>query len=304
VSGDRLRLLVIVPFLNEAEHLATFLASLDAQERRADRLLLIDDGSTDGSSATAARFAAVRPYARVLRRPPRPPERDRLVAAQELRAFNWGLERADVPWDVVGKLDADLRLAPDAFATIERKFLAHPRLGIAGTYLSHVGPDGVLARQRCPDGHVEGPTKFYRRSCLAEIAPLPTHLGWDTVDETRAQMCGWRTASLAPPGGDTIHLRRMGSYDGVLRGYQRMGVAAWAYGAHPLHVVAAAANRLLDRPAPLCAAAYLAGYVRAAARQAPRGETELRTRVRRAQLERLRGALTRQRATGIEGGCQ
>jgi glycosyltransferase involved in cell wall biosynthesis len=294
VSGERLRLLVIVPFLNEAEHLATFLASLDAQERRPDRLLLIDDGSTDGSSETTARFAAARPYARVLRRPPRPPERDRLVAAQELRAFNWGLQQADVSWDVVGKLDADLRLAPDAFATIERAFEADPRLGIAGTYVCQVGADGVLERQRCPEGHVEGPTKFYRRSCLAEIAPLPTLVGWETVDETRAQMRGWRTASLAPPGGDTVHLRRMGSYDGVLRGYQRMGLAAWAYGAHPLHVVAAAANRLRDRPVPLCGAAYLVGYVKAAARQAPRGESELRAHVRRAQLARLRRVLARQ----------
>jgi biofilm PGA synthesis N-glycosyltransferase PgaC len=289
VIAHRLRLLVVVPFLNEAEHLATFLASIDAQERLPDHLLLVDDGSTDGSSETAARFVAARAYARLLRRPPRPPDRDRLAAAQELRAFTWGLERADVAWDVAAKLDADLRLATDAFAELERRFLADPRLGIAGTFVSQLQRDGSLGRQRCPDGHVEGPTKFYRRECLADIAPLPAIVGWETIDETRAQMRGWRCASIAPSNGDTVHLRRMGSYDGVLRGYARMGLAAWSYGSHPLHVLAAAANRLRDRPAPLCAAAYLVGYLRAAAARAPRAEAELRAYVRRAQLARLRG---------------
>jgi glycosyltransferase involved in cell wall biosynthesis len=293
VSADRLRLLVVVPFLNEAEHLPTFLASLAAQERPPDRLLLVDDGSTDGSSEFAAEFAAMRDYVRVLRRPPRAAERDRLVAAQEFRAFEWGLGQADLPWDIVAKLDADLWLAPDAFATVERAFAADPRLGVAGTYVSQRDARGALVRQRCPAGHVEGPTKFYRRACLAEIQPLPAIVGWETVDETRAQLRGWRTASVAPRGGDTIHLRRMGSYDGVLRGYGRMGLAAWGYGSHPLHVAAAAAHRLLDRPAVLCGAAYVVGYVRAAAAGAPRGEPELRAYVRREQLRRLRAALTR-----------
>jgi biofilm PGA synthesis N-glycosyltransferase PgaC len=298
---ERLRLLVIVPFLNEAEHLPIFLASLEAQQRLPDRLLLVDDGSTDGSSELAASFSATETYARVARRPPRGPERDRLAAAQAWRAFCWGLERADAEWDVVAKLDADLRLSPGLFAEIERRFLAHPRLGMAGAYLSQLGRDAVPRRQPCPAWHVEGPNKFYRRACLEQISPVPAILGWDTIDETRAQMRGWRTEAIAVPAGDPVHLRRMGSYDGVLRGYRRMGVAAWAYGSHPLHVLAAAANRLGDRPAGLSGAAYLAGYVCAAVRRAPRGEVELREHVQRAQLVRLRRALTRERATALEG---
>jgi hypothetical protein len=298
VNAGRLSLLVVVPFLDEARHLPTFLDSIAAQERPPDRLLLVDDGSTDGSTELATRFAAERDYAFVLRRPPRPPERDRLVAAQEFRAFEWGLGQADADWDVAAKLDADLQLPPDAFAAIEQALLADPRLGIAGTYVSQYDDRGTPVRQRCPAGHVEGPTKFYRRACLEEIQPLPAIVGWETVDETRAQMRGWRTASVPLRGGDTIHLRRMGSHDGVLRGYRRMGLAAWGYGSHPLHVLAAAAHRVLDRPAVLCGAAYLAGYARAAVAGAPRGEPELRAYVRRAQLRRLRGAAFGTRGRG------
>jgi hypothetical protein len=75
-----------------------------------------------------------------------------------------------------------------------------------------------------------------------------------------------------------------------------MGLAAWGYGAHPLHVLAAAARRLPDRPAGLCGAAYVLGYLRAALRRAPRGEAELRAYVRRAQLRRLSSMLSDGRA--------
>ena len=47
MSGS-LRLVVVVPFLDEADHLPVFLASIEAQQRPPDELLLIDDGSTDG----------------------------------------------------------------------------------------------------------------------------------------------------------------------------------------------------------------------------------------------------------------
>jgi poly-beta-1,6-N-acetyl-D-glucosamine synthase len=292
---ERLRLLVIVPFRDEAEHMPTFLASMAAQLPAPHRLVLVDDGSTDGSTQLAARYAAERPYARVARRPPRGPERDRLATAQAWRAFCWGLEHAGAEWDVVAKLDADLRLSPGLFGQVERRFRAEPGLGMAGVYLSQLGPDGRLHRQPCPPGHVEGPTKFYRRSCLEQISPIPAIVGWDTIDETRARMRGWRTAAIELPAGDPVHLRRMGSHDGVLRGYRRAGWAAYAYGAHPLYLLAAATVRLRHRPAIACGAAYLGGYAAAALRREARAEPEVRARQHREQRKRL-AALLRRRA--------
>jgi glycosyltransferase involved in cell wall biosynthesis len=40
----RLRLAVVVPFLDEERHLGVLLSSLEGQRRRPDRLLLVDDG--------------------------------------------------------------------------------------------------------------------------------------------------------------------------------------------------------------------------------------------------------------------
>jgi poly-beta-1,6-N-acetyl-D-glucosamine synthase len=290
MSGS-LRLLVIVPFRDEAEHLPSLLASIAAQRRPPDELLLIDDGSTDGSAECAARFAAEHRYARFERRPARGPQRNRLADAQELRTFVWGLERAGIQWDVTAKVDADVCLSASLFAEAERRFLADPRLGMTGAYLSQVGPDGTLRRQRCPADHVEGPTRFYRRACLEQISPIPAILGWDTIDETRARMRGWRTRAIELPTGDPVHLRRMGSREGVLRGYRRAGRAAYSYGSDPVYLLAAAAVRLRDRPVVACGAAYLAGYCAAAVTRAPRAEPDARAYQRRAQRARLAARL-------------
>jgi biofilm PGA synthesis N-glycosyltransferase PgaC len=295
MTQERLQMTVVVPFLNEEDHLPILLDSVAAQERAPDLLLLVDDGSDDRSAAIARRFAGEHRYARLLQRPRRHRDRDRMARAHEWRAFTWGLARAADPWDVAAKLDADLHLAPALLAEMERRFLAETRLGIAGAYLFQPGSDGRLVRQRCAPGHVEGPNRFYRRECLAAISPVPPIIGWDTIDEVRARMCGWETRSFEVRGGEVVHLRRVGSYDGILRGYRRAGWAAYAYGADPRYLVASADARLRDRPLVACGAAYLGGYAAAALRGEPRAEPEVRARLRREQRVRL-SALARGRA--------
>jgi biofilm PGA synthesis N-glycosyltransferase PgaC len=287
MSAGRLHMLVIVSFLDEARYLPILLDSVAAQERAPDRLLLVDDGSADDSAAIARAFAGRHPFAHLVQRPARRSERDRMARAHEWRAFTWALAGASGPWDIVAKLDADLQLPPDLFAAMERRFIADPRLGIAGAFLSQRMGDDRLVRQRCPAGHVEGPNRFYRRACLEAISPIPPILGWDTIDEARARRGGWTTKSFALGGDDVIHLRRVGSHDGVLRGYRRAGWAAYAYGAHPAHVIASAAARIGDRPVGACAGAYLGGYAAAALRREPRAEPETRALVRREQRSRL-----------------
>jgi poly-beta-1,6-N-acetyl-D-glucosamine synthase len=279
-----MRLVAVVPILDEERRLPTLLASIAAQTRPPDRLLLVDDGSSDASPALAEAFAREHPYATALRRPARRVAADRLADAGELRAFAWALETLDEPWDVAAKLDADLRLAPGTLASIEARFHADDRLGIAGPPL--VSLDETVDHRTRPE-HVEGATKFYRRACLDDIGPIPPILGWDTIDEIRARMRGWRTAGGAPGEQPVVHLRPMGAHDGLARGFRRWGACAYGYGEHPLHVLLIALRRTRERPVVLGGASYLAGWAMAGVRRAPRAEPELRAYVRRDQLRRI-----------------
>jgi biofilm PGA synthesis N-glycosyltransferase PgaC len=283
-------LAVAVAFLNEEALLPTLLDSIARQTRHPDRLLLVDDGSTDASAEIASRFASEHRFAKLVRRPPRAREADRLAAAAELRAFQWAVAQLDEPYDVIAKLDADLELDPQFFAEIVSALERDPGLGVAGAELSVLGADSEPEHERSAPWHIRGATKFYRRECWEEISPLPEILGWDTIDEARARMGGWRV-EMVPIVGTSLHLRVTGTYDGALRGFRRRGTAAWGYGAHPLNVLISAAVRIPDRPRVRGGLAYLRGWLEAALRRDPRAEPELVRFVRREQLRRIRRAL-------------
>ena len=264
-------LAIVVSFLNESKYLPTLLESIEAQTRLPDELVLVDDGSTDGSYEIAQAFAADHPYAHAVRRPKRGREADRLAKAGEYVAFQWGLERVRIPYDIVVKLDADLALNPRHFAEIVALFEQDPHLGIAGAYLSIRLPDGSTRRERHPADHVRGPNKFYRRECLEQMQPLPDHLGWEAIDEATAHMHGWRTASLALPDGDTIHLRPTGMHDGRLRAFRRWGECAYGWGSHPLNVLAGGVLRFRNRPYVVAGLSYILGWAIACVRRPPAG---------------------------------
>lgn len=283
-----MHILAIVPFLDEEALLPAFLESVEAQTRRPDRLVLVDDGSTDASFEIAREFAGRHGWAAALRRGVVGERRgDRLAAANELTAFLWAVDRAEGGWDVVAKLDADLRLTPRTVETIAAELERHPGLGMAGSYLSEVDGRGKLGRLRIRPEHVHGATKFYRRECFEAISPLPAILGWDTIDEVKARLAGWETRSFAMPDGDPLHMRMRGGHDGLLRGYRRWGECAWAMGEHPLHVVLHGFQRMSEPPRVLSGLNYVAGWASAGARRLPRAEPEVRAAVRRDQLERI-----------------
>lgn len=288
-----MRLVISVGFLNEEGYLPAFLETVAAQTRLPDRLLLVDDGSTDRSAEIAREFAAEHPWARVLDRPPRPPERDRLAQANEYKAFLWAAEQIDEPHDVVAKMDADLRLNPSLVERVMAALEAEPRLGIAGGPLSVEDPDGGLRRERSPADHVRGPNKFYRRACLDAIMPVPAIAGWEAIDEAKAHMRGWETRTVELAGGDSVHLRPTGAHDGRLRGFRRMGSNAWSYGAHPIAVLLGGVSRLRERPPVLAGFAFVGGWGYAALKRYPRAEPEVRAVIRREQLGRIRGYLSR-----------
>lgn len=92
------RVLVVMPTYNEAQTLPMTLTKLLDRVSTVD-VLVVDDGSPDGTGALADEMAAANPRVSVMHRT----SKDGLGAAY-LAGFSWGLERG---YDVICEMDAD-----------------------------------------------------------------------------------------------------------------------------------------------------------------------------------------------------
>lgn len=275
---------IVTPARNESRNLGHTLAALVAQTHRPLRWVIVDDGSGDGTGELIDAAARAHPWIRAVHRADRG---HRLQGTGIIEAFYDGYaEAAALDWRFVVKLDADLSFAPDYFARCLAEFLADPLLGIGGGVICrHDGPP-VPESPGDPHFHVRGATKIYRRDCWEAIGGLVRAPGWDTIDELKANMLGWRTRTFRHI--PLRHHRFTGTADGTWRTQVKFGRANYIAGYHPLFMAAKCLKRTLQPPYLLGALGLLWGYGSGYLRRVPPvGDPGLIRYVRRQQLNKL-----------------
>src|SRR5437773_5655127 len=202
----RLVYVLITPARNEAAFIELTLKSVIAQTLRPARWVIVSDGSTDGTDEIVRTYAAEYTWIELLRMPER---RERHFAGK-VDAFNAGCARvADLDYEVIGNLDADISFDEDYLAFLMRKFVENPRLGVAGTPFRE-GERQYDYRFTSVD-HVSGACQLFRRQCFADIGGYtPTKIGGiDLVAVLSARMRGWQTRTFLEK--TCAHHRKMGT---------------------------------------------------------------------------------------------
>lgn len=281
------KILIVTPARNEAECLPRTIACVRDQSILPTCWVIVDDGSSDGTSEIVSLASQETSFIRLAMNSDRG---FRSPGTGVVEAFYCGLEAAaDIEFDFIVKLDADLVFAADYFERCVRQFEEDPGLGIGGGVIFNT-ISGERVLEQHPDFHVRGATKIYRRECWDAIGGLFRVPGWDTLDEVKAQMLGWRTRSF--PEIEVDQLRMTGGPAGQWRNWQKNGRACFISGYDALYLVARAARKLLHLEVT-AGIGLLVGYFGASlSRVSKVDDPELLDYVKTQQRRRLTGRKT------------
>lgn len=281
---------VVTPVRDEADNLPRLATALATQELLPERWVIVDTGSTDSTPEIVTRLRAQHDWVDAVDVPTLHGRGGPIV-----RAFETGLGRVDPQVQVVVKLDADVSFEPDYFRRLVGAFAADPRLGIAsGSAWERVR--GTWSQRFGTRTSAWGASRAYRRTCLDAISPLEPRIGWDGIDELKANVRGWHTTTILDL--PFRHHRQEGMREGTRRAaWLAQGETAHFMGYRPTYLLLRALHRARTEPWAL---AILEGYVRARARGQNRlDDPEARHYLRTTQ--RLRHVLRRQRESrGVE----
>jgi len=173
-----MKISVYVPCFNRERHIAICLASLMAQTRRPDEIIVVDDGSTDKSADIASKFQV-----RVIRHG----ENRGLATAR-----NTGFNAAE--GDVVAAIDDDCFAMPNWLDGLARLLEKNPTIvGVAGQ-LAEVNYRNLADRWRChhmAQNHgskiVVNPRFLHGANTMFRRAPVLAIGGYNTALRTNGE---------------------------------------------------------------------------------------------------------------------
>jgi biofilm PGA synthesis N-glycosyltransferase PgaC len=280
VSG--LTYALVTPARDEADNLRRLGPCLVAQTVCPTAWVIVDDGSTDGTADVVSDLARRHEWIHLLRSggatSPQAPLDAGRRSGRDVLAFSAGVESLSTRPDVVVKVDADVSFEPDYFERLLNEFDADPSLGIASGEC-YEEQDGSWVPRHVTSVHVRGASRAYRWACLCDVLPLEQRLGWDGIDEIKANVRGWSTRTIAAL--PFRHHRSVGQRDGAWRAWSAQGETAHYMGYRLSYLVLRAIHHARREPNAL---AMIGGYFEAALRRQERcADADVRGFLRRYQ---------------------
>jgi len=269
MSTSRRKYLLITPCRDEIEFGRRTLDSVLAQSVKPAKWIIVDDGSTDGTSEMLDDYAARHDFIEVVRKPDRG---QRSVGPGVIESFYFGYE-ACTPrdYEYLCKLDLDLELPPTYFESLMERMEANPRIGTCSGKPYGREPDGSLHAEAAGDEMSVGMTKFYRVDCFEQIGGFVREVMWDGIDCHRCRMLGWIACSWDVPELRFLHLRPMGSsQQSIFVGRMRHGFGQYFMGTGLAYMAASSVFRMSEAPRIIGGLCMFWGYLSSLFRRLPR----------------------------------
>jgi len=274
---------------NEEAVIRQTLESVTAQTRLPERWVIVDDGSTDRTSAIVDEYVTRHGWIELVRRQARP-NRSFAGKVQSINAAIERLNRLGLQFELLGNLDADVSFEPDYMQFLIDRFAQDPRLGVGGTPFTQDGGYDSTKDSFEGDNYVAGPCQLFRLACFRDIGGYVANPagGVDWIAVMTARMKGWKVRAF--PEKRFHHHRPMGTAErGKVAAMFSYGEKDYYLGGSPLWQLFRAAYQSTKRPYILGGASLLLGYTWAAMVRVPRAVSpELLRFHRMQQMKKLR----------------
>lgn len=252
-----MRYYIVIPAHNEEAFIALTLESLAAQTVLPERVVVVNDNSTDNTHAIVYDFSVRYPWISIVEKKS---DAIHLPGSKVIQAFQKGYEQLDNNYDIIVKLDADLILPNDYFEKIIQAFQNDPAVGMVGGF-AYIEKNGEWILENLTDkDHIRGAFKAYRKACFEQIGGLKPAMGWDTVDELLGKFYNWKIVTDATL--KVKHLKPTGAnYNKTARYKQGAAFYSLRYG---FVITAIASLKLaLLKKKPLLFIDYIFGFLKA-----------------------------------------
>lgn len=221
-----MKIFIVIPAHNEEAFLPLTLESLVNQSYLPEKIVVVNDNSTDGTEDILKMFTSEYPFISYININS---STSHQPGSKVVAAFNQGLNSLNKDYDIICKFDADLIFPSEYLETIADLFKNNAECGLAGGFCT-IQKNGKWILENLTDkNHVRGALKAYRKSCFEQIGGLKESMGWDTVDELLAKYHDWQVQTL-----DTLlvkHLKPTGyKYDKAARLKQGQAFRKMRYG--------------------------------------------------------------------------
>ncbi|MDI1256523.1 MAG: glycosyltransferase family A protein [Flavobacterium sp.] len=279
---------IIIPAHNEEAFISMTLRSLLSQTVLPQKVVIVDDNSTDKTAEIVLAFAEKNPFITLVKKTS---EAIHLPGSKVIQAFQKGYESLVETFDIIVKADADLIFPENYFETVIAHFQSDEKIGMAGGFAYIQKNNEWILENLTDKDHIRGAFKAYRAACFGQIGGLKPAMGWDTVDELLAKFYGWKVITDASL--KVKHLKPTGAnYNKTARFKQ--GEAFYTLGYGFLITAIASAKLAMMKKKPLLFIDYIRGFMKAnSSKKTMLVTPEQAQFIRHYRLQKMKGKLFR-----------
>lgn len=183
---------IVIPAHNEEAFIALTLQSLVEQTVLPNKIVVVNDNSSDATSTIVLDFISKYPFIDLIEKTS---ALIHLPGSKVIQAFQTGFETLDDNYDFIVKADADLIFPNNYFETIIKHFQSDDKIGMVGGF-AYIEKNGAFILENLTDkDHIRGAFKAYRKETFIQIGGLKPAMGWDTVDELLCKFYNWKVVT-------------------------------------------------------------------------------------------------------------